>query len=214
MTATLHYIYDPLCGWCYGAEPLVNAAREVRDLGLELHGGGLWPRPTQLPEQTRRYIQQADARIAGMSGQPFGRAYLEGLLLDSNLVLDSKPTTAAVLAAQSLDAGQALPMLKGIQHAHYEHGRRVVEREVLCAIAAEIGLDREAFSQALDETAAEAHIAATQTLMARVGCAGFPTFVLQVDDKLFGVPHQDFASDAAGFGAWLRNEVRSRPISA
>jgi putative protein-disulfide isomerase len=212
MSTTLHYIYDPLCGWCYGAEPLVNAAREVEDLELQLHGGGLWPRPTQLPEETRRYIQQADARIADMSGQPFGPAYLDGLLLDANLVLDSKPTTAAVLAAQSLDAGntgKALAMLKGIQHAHYEHGRRVVEREVLCSIAEEIGLDRAAFSQALHAADAEAHIAATQALMARVGCAGFPTFVLQVENKLFGVSHQEFASDPASFGAWLRHAIHS-----
>jgi putative protein-disulfide isomerase len=26
---TLHYIFDPLCGWCYGAAPLVAAARTV-----------------------------------------------------------------------------------------------------------------------------------------------------------------------------------------
>lgn len=26
--ATLHYIHDPLCGWCYGAAPLVKAARQ------------------------------------------------------------------------------------------------------------------------------------------------------------------------------------------
>ncbi|MEG1327174.1 MAG: DsbA family protein, partial [Janthinobacterium sp.] len=26
---TLHYIFDPLCGWCYGAAPLVEAARAV-----------------------------------------------------------------------------------------------------------------------------------------------------------------------------------------
>ncbi|MCF3992670.1 DsbA family protein, partial [Pseudomonas aeruginosa] len=23
---TLHYLYDPLCGWCYGASPLLAAA--------------------------------------------------------------------------------------------------------------------------------------------------------------------------------------------
>ncbi|RLR78637.1 protein-disulfide isomerase, partial [Pseudomonas aeruginosa] len=22
---TLHYLYDPLCGWCYGASPLLAA---------------------------------------------------------------------------------------------------------------------------------------------------------------------------------------------
>ena len=29
-SATLHYIYDPLCGWCYGAKPLIQAAQACR----------------------------------------------------------------------------------------------------------------------------------------------------------------------------------------
>ena len=28
----LHAIYDPLCGWCYAAAPLLAAAREVPGL--------------------------------------------------------------------------------------------------------------------------------------------------------------------------------------
>ncbi len=31
----LHYIYDPLCGWCYGAAPLVQAARGISGLTIE-----------------------------------------------------------------------------------------------------------------------------------------------------------------------------------
>ena len=27
--AVLHYIHDPLCGWCYAASPLVAAARQM-----------------------------------------------------------------------------------------------------------------------------------------------------------------------------------------
>ncbi|WP_375381790.1 hypothetical protein [uncultured Sphingomonas sp.] len=36
----LHYVYDPLCGWCYAAEPLVRAAVTAR-IPVVLHGGGL-----------------------------------------------------------------------------------------------------------------------------------------------------------------------------
>jgi putative protein-disulfide isomerase len=208
MTATLHYIYDPLCGWCYGAEPLVRAAVGVSELELKLHAGALWPQPTQLPTETRRYIQQADARIAQMSGQPFGAAYLSGLLLDPTMILDSRPTIAAVLAAQSLNPEKALPMLKGIQHAHYEHGRRVVERDVLCDIAVECGLPREAFAAALDKVPTDAHIEETRRLMARVGSGGFPTFVLQIDDDWSSVPHQRFAADPTEFHRWLRSELK------
>ena len=28
MNAKLHYIFDPLCGWCYAAGPMLNALSE------------------------------------------------------------------------------------------------------------------------------------------------------------------------------------------
>ena len=37
----LHYIFDPLCGWCYAAAPLVKAARSVPGVTLQWHGGGM-----------------------------------------------------------------------------------------------------------------------------------------------------------------------------
>ena len=210
MTAILHYLHDPLCGWCYGAEPLVRAAETVDGLELSLHGGGLWPRPTSLPEDMRGYIQKADARIAAMSGQPFGEAYLDGLLLDPTLVLHSRPTVAAVLAAQALDARKAPTMLRGIQHAHYEEGRRVVEHGVLCDVAAGCGLGREAFAAALERVPVDEHIQETRSLMGRVGSNGFPTFVLELDGTLHVVPHQRFASDPPGFADWLGGALLGR----
>lgn len=209
MTATLHYIYDPLCGWCYGAEPLAWAAAGVSGLALSLHAGALWPEPTQLPEHMRRYIQQADQRIAQMSGQPFGAPYLSGSLLDPTLVLDSRPVIAAVLAAQSLDASKALPMLKGIQHAHYEQGRRVVEEGTLLDIAESIGLDRAAFAAAERAVPVDRHIAESRELMNQLGAQGFPTFVLQIDSDWFAVPHGRFASAPAKFAEWLDTQLRA-----
>src|SRR5262249_54404487 len=110
MTATLHYIYDPLCGWCYGAQPLVWSAAKASGVELELHGGALWPEPTQLPESTRLYIRQADQRIAQMSGQRFGPDYHNGLLLDPTMVLESRPPTAAVPPAGSIGRAETPPM--------------------------------------------------------------------------------------------------------
>ena len=209
MTAVLHYIYDPLCGWCYGAEPLAWAAAKVDGLTLRLHAGALWPQPTRLPEGTRRYIQQADQRIAQMSGQPFGTPYLTGLLEDPTLVLDSRPVIAAVLAAQSLDAAKGLPMLKGIQHAHYERGQRVVEEGTLLEIAAGIGLDGVAFAAALRSVPVDEHIAASRALMSKVGAQGFPTFVLEIDGDWLAAPHGRFASSPAQFGEWLDGQLRA-----
>jgi putative protein-disulfide isomerase len=210
MNAVLHYIYDPLCGWCYGAEPLVTAASKVDGLALKLHAGGLWPQPTKLPDHMRRYIQQADARVGQMSGQPYGEPYLHGLLFDPELVLESRPVIAAVLAAQSLDPNKALPMLRGIQHAHYERGEHVVREGTLRQIAAEIGLDPAAFAAALATVRVDEHIADSQELMNNVGAQGFPTFVLQIGDDWFAVPHGRFASTPAKFGEWLEAQLRAQ----
>jgi putative protein-disulfide isomerase len=98
-------------------------------------------------------------------------------------------------------------MLSGIQHAHYEQGRRVVEHDVLLEIAVEIGLGRDAFEEALASVDADAHIAATRALMGRLGAGGFPAFALEVDAAWHSVPHQSYASDAQGFAAWLAQQI-------
>jgi putative protein-disulfide isomerase len=213
MTATLHYLYDPLCGWCYGAEPLAKAAEGVVGLNLRLHAGALWPEPTQLPQNMRLYIQQADARIAQMSGQPFGEPYLSHLLLDPALVLDSRPVVAAVLAAQQLDPTKTLPMLRGIQHAHYEQGLHVVQETTLVAIAESVGLDTAAFTSALRSVPVDRHIAESREFMSNIGAQGFPTFVLQIDDDWLAVPHGRFAAAPAKFAEWLDTQIKNRSVT-
>jgi putative protein-disulfide isomerase len=147
-----------------------------------------------------------DERAARISGQPYGKAYLEGLLPDPTMTLESRPTTAAVLAAEAM-AGKGLAMLRGIQHAHYERGLKVVETEVLGQIAEEIGLDRHAFEAERSSVAVDQHIAGTQRFMQQIGAGGFPAFVLEAGGQWFAVPHQRFASDPAGFAGWLSQAI-------
>ncbi|HCQ45679.1 MAG TPA: protein-disulfide isomerase, partial [Achromobacter sp.] len=118
-TPTLHYIFDPLCGWCYGAAPLVDAARDIAGLHVAPHGGGMMTGGNRQPvtDALRRYVMPHDERIAGLTGQVFGRDYFDGLLRDSGAVFDSEPPTTAILAAEQLD-GRGLDLLKRLQHAH------------------------------------------------------------------------------------------------
>jgi putative protein-disulfide isomerase len=182
-SAILHYIYDPLCGWCYGAAPLLQAASEVDGLHIELHGGGMMTGSNrkQVSKQLRNYVMQHDHRIAAMTGQPFGDDYFNGLLLDSTAVLDSEPPITAILTAEAI-AGRGLALLARIQAAHYVQGLRVADSAVLRSLAVEIGLDQALFDSKFAElggVATQAHIAASRALLARIGGQGFPTFALQ-----------------------------------
>lgn len=187
MTAPiLHYLYDPLCGWCYGAAPLVRAARDV--LPVRPRSGGMMAGAQRqaVAPQLRAYVQPHDQRIAQLSGQPFGPAYTDGLLCDNGAVFDSEPPTAAMLAAEQL-AGRGLDMLARLQVAHYEEGRRIAEPSVLVELAASLGLDAAAFAATLTQLsggAVQAHFRETRAFMAQVGSHGFPTFVLETAEGL------------------------------
>jgi putative protein-disulfide isomerase len=182
----LHYIYDPLCGWCYGAAPLAAAARRV--MPVVGHAGGMMSGANrkQVSPTLRDYVMPHDHRIAALTSQTFGDAYFNGLLLDQTAVFDSTPPIRAILAADAI-AGRGLELLARIQVAHYVEGQRIAETSVLNALALEIGLEENAFAAAcerIDATQLQEHISASRRLLAQVGGHGFPTFVLEQDGRL------------------------------
>ncbi|TBR39630.1 MULTISPECIES: DsbA family protein [Dyella] len=192
--ATLHYIHDPLCGWCYAAQPLVSAA--MRQLGarvdLILHAGGLFAEPRTLDHELGEHIAHSDERIAQLSGQFFGKPYLEGLLADPTTVLFSLPPITAILAARSIDASLAYPMLVAIQAAHYQRGLRVVDPDILVEMAEELAIDGDTFRQSyarVRSTDLLEHIEASRRLLNEVHGHGFPTLVLEVHGKRQVLPH-------------------------
>lgn len=205
-TPILHYIYDPLCGWCYGAAPLVAAARAI--VTIRPHGGGMMSgagRQAVTP-QLRDYVMQHDRRIAALTGQSFGNAYFDGLLRDSAAVFDSEPPIAAMLAAEKL-AGRGLDMAERLQAAHYVEGRRIAEASVLLAAAEAIGLDPAAFVGALAEQSGDAvqrHIRETRQFMREVGAGGFPSFVLETGGSRRLVDLSPYLGHPDALHDWLR----------
>ena len=199
---TLHYIHDPLCGWCYAAEPLVKAAA-ASGIPVALHGGDLWGAPIHASAAKRRMMRSTDDRIGQMTGQPFGEAYLEGTLVDPDTIWHSRPTIAAILAAQGLAPGAGLAMMAAIQRAHYVEGSRVVERAVLVELARRIGLERAAFAAALDEVPVDRHIRQTGALMEEHDLHGFPTFLVERDGTLSRLHHEVLYGQPAAFVAAL-----------
>ncbi|MGH8445802.1 MAG: DsbA family protein [Solimonas sp.] len=183
--STLHYLYDPLCGWCYAAAPLVAIARDLPDIELQLHGGGLMAGANRqaVSAELRGYVMQHDQRIAALSGQPFGAAYFDGLLRDSGAIFDSEPPTAAILAADAI-AGRGAELLARLQQAHYVEGRRIADASVLQELAADIDLDPGRFAAAFAAHAGEPtrrHIADSRRRLAAAGGRGFPTFIVERD---------------------------------
>jgi len=205
----LHYLYDPLCGWCYGAAPLVTAARAI--VTVRAHGGGMMAGANRrrVTPQLRSYVAHHDQRIAQISRQVFGERYREGLLRDTSVVLDSEPPIAAVLAADQIGS-RGLDMLERLQVAHYVHGRRIADRAVLVSVAAELGLEARIFEETLAQVQGKPtqhHISESRALLERVGSEGFPTFALEADGRLSVIDLSAHLGHPLQWQAWLRTQV-------
>ncbi|WP_279466256.1 DsbA family protein [Aeromonas veronii] len=196
---TLHYVYDPLCGWCYGAAPLLQAAATIAGLKIELHAGGLWlgSRRQPMGEALRDYVRPHDQRIEALTGQPFGERYFNELLLRDGCLLDSEPPIRAVLAVTAL-GGDGLTMLHRIQQSHYRDGIWIGEAAFLATLAAEQGIAAEAFQQSYLQAPLLQHLADSQGWMKRLGGQGYPTLGLMHNGKVSAVRVADFLGDPAG----------------
>jgi putative protein-disulfide isomerase len=213
MKLALHYIFDPLCGWCYSIEPLISAAiaRFGAVLDLHLHAGGLFPGPTRLSEQFRRHVVHADAHIAQLSGQTFSKEYLMELLPDPDTIFDSTKPIAAVLAAAEEGAARGFAMLAALQRAHYVHAQRIVEEDVIVTAAIQVGFDADLFRQRFavwDGEPTRRHIANTRVLMSRVGVQGFPALALEQAEDYVVVASHLFYKKADAFSDHLAHFVR------
>ncbi|MGN4979199.1 DsbA family protein [Aeromonas sp. 95A] len=182
---TLHYVYDPLCGWCYGAAPLLQAAATIVGLKIELHAGGLWlgSRRQPMGEALRDYVRPHDQRIEALTGQHFGERYFNELLLREGCLLDSELPIRAVLAVTAL-GGDGLVMLHRIQQSHYRDGIWIGEPAFLATLAAEQGISAEAFQQAYLQAPLLQHLADSQGWMKRLGGQGYPTLGIERGGKL------------------------------
>lgn len=188
----IHYIFDPMCGWCYGAASLIEQLSDIENVTLNLHPGGMIER-SPLSDDFRKHVRQADQHIAQQTGAKFGDEYIAKITNGEPVILDSYITAQAILAAQSW--GKAgIAMLKKIQQAHYQQGLPVAEQKTLLAFAQELGIEASHWEQAMlnAKAALEETINQTHGLMDKLNVAGFPSLAYEKNGQWHKVPVSSF----------------------
>ncbi|PIW62463.1 DsbA family protein [Shewanella sp. CG12_big_fil_rev_8_21_14_0_65_47_15] len=206
---TLHAIIDPLCGWCYAAAPLLDAAAKA-GFTIQLHGGGMLTgsRRKQIDANWRDYVMPHDLRIAELTGQPFGESYFDGLLRDTTIVLDSAPPIKAMLAVDTM-GGDALAYLHSVQLAHYRDGHCASDEGNLARLAVELGLDPISFAQhyAQGDDKLYKHILGSRALLNLIGAQGFPTMAMETEDgKITAININRYYGQPAQWVSYLKTQ--------
>jgi putative protein-disulfide isomerase len=193
VTKTLHYLFDPLCGWCYGVTPAVFSLLENPGTNVKLLPTGLFSGEgaRAMDDAFASFAWSNDQRIERLTGQSFTQVYRDRVLGDRNQRFDSGPATVALTAVSLTDPAQELLALKAIQHARYVEGNDVTSLPMLAGLIQGLGL-KEAASRVTHPDADllranRNRIDHAQTLMREFGARGVPTLIAEVGTKRWKV---------------------------
>lgn len=203
----VHYFFDPMCGWCYGASSLIETLAEVPEFEMTYHPGGMIPKRAIDPS-FRQHILHADSQIAAMTKAHFGEAYKTRVAGNSEFVLDSYLPTQAFLVGIEMGIEPHV-MLKAIQEAHYQKGKALDKPEALKALAVSFSLDEATWTgkMAGAEPAMMKVIEDSQTLMDQLQVNGFPTLIMEKDGQLIRLPHSTYYGKPIEWKAYLTSLI-------
>ncbi|MEW8429316.1 MAG: DsbA family protein [gamma proteobacterium symbiont of Ctena orbiculata] len=183
----LYYIHDPMCSWCWGFRPTLEALLAALPGALScsrLLGGLAADSSSPMPDEMRIRIQATWCEIERRI--PNTRFNFD--FWSRNTPRRSTyPACRAVIAARILNPDAEVMMILAIQQAYYLEARNPSDDSTLGEIAREIGLDQQRFSELLNhhstQQALESEIAETL----RLGVRSFPGLVLQLGQGMWPV---------------------------
>jgi putative protein-disulfide isomerase len=192
------YFADPMCSWCYGFAPVIEAlSQRFEDrLALQLVMGGLRAGNTEpMTPRDRDYIRNAWTRVGAATGQPFDFSFFDR----ESFTYDTEPACRAVVAARRLMPRMALPFKARISRAFYAENRDMTSAAEIAGVAEEAGFDRAAFSAAF--AAPETHNATFRDFLTaqELGIRGFPTLIAGSEETGYALltngyrPYEDLA---------------------
>ena len=187
-TKTLTYLFDPLCGWCYGASPAIQQLGQHPTIRLELAPTGLFAGVggRTLDAAFAEYAWSNDQRIKNLTGQRFTEDYRTQVLGQHGSRFDSATTTLALTAVALTAPERELEALKVLQEARYIHALDTGAVSVVAQLLRGMGLDAAAERLAAGDAALQAANAAriqkAQGLMQTFGAQGVPALLVTDDN--------------------------------
>jgi len=180
----LYYVADPMCSWCWGFRPVLEAVADVipDEVSIRYVMGGL-ARDTEetMSKETREYVQNQWRLVAERTRARFNWDFWE----HCEPKRSTYPACRAVLAAGMQQPGGVQAMFGAIQQAYYLDARNPSEQETLIQLAGEIGLDKKRFSNDIASQATEDLLRKDFDLRRSLHADKFPALLLEYNDDLF-----------------------------
>ncbi|AQG79499.1 DsbA family protein [Spirosoma montaniterrae] len=193
------YVYDALCGWCYGFSPVIRQlyASYGDQADFDVLSGGMMTGTRVRPvSESMGYIQQAYKTVEDHTGVRFGDAYLNGLLAKGTYLSDSEKPGMAMTLFKAISPDQAVLFASTLQHALYYDGVDLNVDAHYGPLVEPFGIDPDEFVAHVSDAAIKEQTWAEFNLVSQYGINGFPSVIVDTGDKLYQVARGYLPYDA------------------
>ncbi len=184
---TIYYVYDALCGWCYGFSPVIQELQENfgEEYDFKVLSGGMVTGSRVGPiGQVAGYISEAYQVVEEKTGVKFGEDFLE-TLEEGTAIFDSEPPALAMALFRNQLPEKQVEFAGRLQEAIYKEGLQPAEWETYAKCAADFGLNGTEFAEKMQHPKLKELVAAEWETVSGWGIQGFPSLILHTGEKAF-----------------------------
>lgn len=186
------YLFDPLCGWCYGfGHHLAAFEEKYKDqLSFQVISGGMVTGSRVGPlAQMANYIKESTPRLEALTGVKFGEGFLADLHGAGATILDSTPPSKAFVILKEHRPEQQVSIAHALQEVFYKDGLDFNEVDSYRGICAAFGLEHATFSEKFNSLDYQLAVKEEFEMAAQYGVSGYPTVILRNGEQYFLMAH-------------------------
>ena len=182
MKKELIFVLDPMCSWCWGFAPVIEALlkTESEKYQFSLVVGGLRTKG-EMPwdERAKAYLKGHWAQVSQSTGQPFSHQLFE----KEQFEYDTYPACKAVVTVRELfGMEKAFAYLHIIQEAFYAKAKDITKVDVLIQLLEEIGVESSSFKTFFQSHRAQRLMEHDFAKARSMGANAFPSVVM-IDEE-------------------------------
>jgi putative protein-disulfide isomerase len=186
----LIYVYDALCGWCYGFSPVMQEFYEKYKNELEfevISGGMITGSRIGAIGDVAPYISWAYKDVENATGVKFGDHFLNDVLKKGTAIFTSIPPSVALSVFKKMQPEKSVAFAGRLQKAIYYDGIEPENLNEYGSLAQEFGLEGDLFVQKMQETSFIQLATQDFEKSKNLGVTGFPTVFLENNSKIIAL---------------------------
>ena len=182
MQHQLIYIYDALCGWCYGFSPVMQQVHEkyAGRLAFEVMSGGMIMGLRAGPiGEVAAYIAKAYPEVEDGTGVRFGEPFLQNILVPGTAIFSSEMPGIAMTVFRKQQPERVLEFAHALQNALYANGLELSVLENYLPLAEQFGLSGPDFIREMESEENRYETLMEFQTVANWGVDGYPSVLLK-----------------------------------